>query len=64
MLAETRITFASKVAYECMKNPEAINSFICAVAETVNITDLQTIDSIFYQALAITQKQKEQNKKN
>lgn len=64
MLAETRIVFASKWAYECMKNPEAVNSFICSVAETVNITDIHTINSIFYQALAITQKQKEQNQKN
>ena len=64
MLAETRVSFASTVAYECMKNPEAMNSFICSVAETVNITDLQLINNMFYQVLALTQKQKEQNQKN
>lgn len=64
MLAEMRVTFASAIAYECQKNPEAMNSFICSVAETVNITDLQLINTMFYQSLALTQKQQEQNKLN
>lgn len=64
MLAKTRVTFANFIAKECNKNPEAFNSFICAVAETVNIADLQTISIVFNQALEINKEQKEQNQRN
>lgn len=64
MLAETRAIIAQKIFYECMKNPEAIGTFVCSVAETVSISELQIINGMFYQALAITQKQKKENQKN
>ena len=64
MLAETRAIIAQKIFYECMKNPDAIGTFICSVAETVGISELQIIYGMFYQTLAITPKQKEQNQKN
>ena len=64
MLAETRAIIAQKIFYECMRNPEAIGSFICSVTETVSISELQIINGMFYQALAITQKQQKENQKN
>lgn len=64
MLAETRAIIAQKIFYECMKNPEAIGTFICSVSETVSISELQIINGMFYQALAITQKQQKENQKN
>lgn len=51
LLAESRIYFASKVAKETAMQPEAINNFICCVAETVSIPDLELIYSMFHQTL-------------
>ncbi len=64
MIAETRVLFATQIANECMKNPEMTNCFICSVAETVNIADLQIIKKMFYEAVEVAKKQKEQNQMN
>lgn len=64
MLAIARSKFAKEMSNETMKNPQAMNTFICCVAETLNIADLETIEKMFYQTLPIANKIGENNQQN
>lgn len=64
MLVSNRTKFATIILKECNKNPEATNCFISAVAETVNIADLQTISIAFDQVLEENKKHQERNQNN
>lgn len=50
-MINNRINFATSIANEVMKNPEAAINFICCVADEVSVTDLIRIQAIFLKSL-------------